>query len=161
MPTPKTRVLSKVSEHSKRCCFGCLPCIPFVFFPESSTFDIFLPERDPDAAEPQNPDTQVKGESALKTVLLRLPPIPFVFFPESSTFAQSHSGGVNQVGNQVGEGDGGPSQAVIGENCFHCLFRRVFDRRLYSALFLIFFFQKESPTPLSPKMQTPKRRVLS
>ncbi len=63
------------------------------------------------------------------------------------------------MGNQVGKGDAGPSQAVIGENCFRCLFRRVFDRRLSSALFLILFFQKNAVevTPLTPLSQ---RRVL-
>ena len=106
-------------------------------------------------------------------MLLSLPPFT-LFFPieEESVDTDPMSGhGIGVTvpmplvasGGEQGKGRGKakPSQTVIGENCFHCLFRRVFDRRLSSALFLIFFFQKNAVevTPLTsllPKMPTPK-----
>ena len=102
-------------------------------------------------------------------MLLPLPPFT-LFFPieEESVDTDPMSGHEIKVivpmplvasGGEQGKGKAKPSQAVIGENCFHCLLRRVFDRRLSSALFLIFFFQKVTSTPLS--MPTPKIRFLA
>ena len=95
-------------------------------------------------------------------VLLRLHPLT-LFFPveEKPATVVSVGVGVNPPPDIFlpDKGKAESPQADIGENCFRCLFRRVFDLRLSSAL--TFFFQKNAVevTPLTsllPKMPTPK-----